>query len=530
MKRSGTILATALLLAGLLIVMQIAGTAFAAAGEPNGRPIEITVLYDNYKLRQDCQADWGFSCLIAGTAKTILFDAGTYGNILLANMDTLHVEAREAELVVISHNHADHTGDWQEAGGVLSFLARNSDVLMYLPPSVPAGPVQTVEAKGARTQIVNEPVEICDRVHLTGPMTGAAVEQSIVLDTPKGLVVITGCAHQGVVQAVRKAKDMLGKEVYLVMGGFHLLDMSDAQIQGIIQQFRGLGVQKVGPSHCTGDRAIELFRQAYGRDFVPLGVGEISMPVECDFNADWKIDIDDLVMLIEHWGRTDPLYDIAPPLFGDGTVNVRDLEALMGFWGQEITDPTLVACWNLDETEGTIAHDSAGKNDATIVGTAVWRPADGRLGGALELSGVGSFLTTKPVLDPSEGSFSVFAWIKEGGPGQVILSQTGGANWLMAGAPDGTLMTDLKSTGRQAKALTSTTVITDGNWHRVGLVWDGSNRILYIDDVEVAKDTQTSLPNSTGGLYLGVGSKLSAGTFWSGLIDDVRIYSRAVKP
>ena len=277
MKRCGTIQTVSLLI-GLIVVTQHAPTAFAAAAEPTYQPVAITVLYDNYKLAQECQTDWGFSCMITGTAKTILFDAGTYGNILLANMDTLHVDACDVEVMVISHNHADHTGKWQTAGGVLSFLTRNSDVLMYLPPSVSAGTIQIVEAKGARRQIVNESMAICEQVHLTGPMTGIAVEQSMVLDTPKGLVVLTGCAHPGIIPIITKAKQMLNKNVYLVMGGFHLLDFSDAQVQGVIQQFRQLGGQKVDASHCTGDRAIALFKQAHGVDFVPVGLGKISVP------------------------------------------------------------------------------------------------------------------------------------------------------------------------------------------------------------------------------------------------------------
>jgi hypothetical protein len=124
----------------------------------------------------------------------------------------------------------------------------------------------------------------------------------------------------------------------------------------------------------------------------------------------------------------------------------------------------------------------------------------------------------------------VFAWVKGGAPGQVILSQAGGANWLMASSPDGVLMTDLKSAGRQGNGLTSAAVVTDGNWHRVGLVWDGSNRILYVDDIEVAKDTQPNLPSSTGNLSIGAGSTMAPASFWKGLIDDVRIYNRVVKP
>jgi hypothetical protein len=78
--------------------------------------------------------------------------------------------------------------------------------------------------------------------------------------------------------------------------------------------------------------------------------------------------------------------------------------------------------------------------------------------------------------------------------------------------------------------LLSQTVITDGDWHRIGLVWDGLNRTLYVDDVPVAQDTQTGSSNSVGGLNIGCGISFEPNSFWSGLIDDVRIYSRAVSP
>ena len=91
-------------------------------------------------------------------------------------------------------------------------------------------------------------------------------------------------------------------------------------------------------------------------------------------------------------------------------------------------------------------------------------------------------------------------------------------------------MTELSRAGRVGGPLASIVNITDGAWHRVGFVRDGTNRILYVDDVQVTRDTQTSLAGSTDGLYIGTGEGLEAGSFWSGLIDDVRVYNRAVTP
>ena len=93
-------------------------------------------------------------------------------------------------------------------------------------------------------------------------------------------------------------------------------------------------------------------------------------------------------------------------------------------------------------------------------------------------------------------------------------------------------MTELKGSGRTGGPLLSQTVVTDGDWHRIGFVWDGSYRALYVDGTEVAKDTdpQSHLEAAYGGLYLGAGNSLDAGSFFSGLIDDVRIYDRAITP
>jgi len=247
-----------------------------------------------------------------------------------------------------------------------------------------------------------------------------------------------------------------------------------------------------------------------------------------DLNGDFVVDIEDLTLLIEHWGQNDPMFDLAPPPFGDGIVDALDLELMMSYWEKVLDDPALTAHWKFDEIEGDVAYDSAGLNDATVVGTAVWQPTGGAVDGALVFDGA-TFVAADLVLSPSEGPFSVFAWIKGGVPGQVIVSQMNGVNWLSADAR-GCLMTQLMSGGRRSDPLYSDAVIADDNWHRVGFTWDGTNRILYVDDIEVASDTQSGLKGSDAGLYLGAGKGLETSTFWSGMIDDVRIYDRVVEP
>jgi hypothetical protein len=253
-----------------------------------------------------------------------------------------------------------------------------------------------------------------------------------------------------------------------------------------------------------------------------------------DFNGDRIVDVRDLVRLIESWGKDDPAVDIGPMPWGDGKVDRADLEVFMRYWGQEPYDATLMAHWKLDEAAGIVAADRVGANSGTLVGNPIWQPAGGKVGGALQLDGIDDSVRLPFVVDPANGLFSIFVWIKSGAPGQAILSVIGGADWLKADEILGCLMTNLPqgtTRGKTPTPLLSQSPITDGQWHRVGLVWTGKNRILYVDGIEVAQDTPSApLLSCSSGLNLGTSSTLAPGTFWKGLIDDVRIYNRAVRP
>ena len=166
-------------------------------------------------------------------------------------------------------------------------------------------------------------------------------------------------------------------------------------------------------------------------------------------------------------------------------------------------------------------------------GEPLWQPEGGMVGGALQFDGIDDyvFFTPSLVLITLHSEFSVFAWVQGGAPGQTIISQIFFTkDWLYADPSDGCLMTELRHDANDDQPLLSQAVITDGQWHRVGLVWDGTYRTLYVDDVEVASDDQESVGVLYGGLNIGAGKNLEPGSFWSGLIDDVRIYNRAVRP
>jgi len=253
-------------------------------------------------------------------------------------------------------------------------------------------------------------------------------------------------------------------------------------------------------------------------------------PLVVDFNGDGIVDSADMCIMVDDWHTDYPLCDIVPPPFGDGIVDVQDLTLLAEYLTKVVDDPTLAAHWALDETEGEIAYDSAGLNDALVIGGPLWQPDGGQVGGAIQLDGMDDCIVASPALNPACGPFSVLAWVRGGAAGQAVISQTSSADWLSTDPLEGCLMTELTSPGRSAAPLLSQTVITDGNWHRVGFVWNGLCRTLYVDGIAVAQDTQDGLRNSSDGLCIGTNEDMQPGTCFSGLIDDVRIYTRAVRP
>jgi hypothetical protein len=147
----------------------------------------------------------------------------------------------------------------------------------------------------------------------------------------------------------------------------------------------------------------------------------------------------------------------------------------------------------------------------------------------LVFDGVDDYVHAHAPLNPEDGPFSVFVWIKGSVTGQTILAQDGGADWLAVDLQFGHLKTDLKGLDAQADALLANApIVTDDNWHHVGFTWNGSVRALYVDGVEVTSDTQPQLAGSDGDLMIGTGTEREPNSFWYGLIDDVRIYKRAL--
>jgi len=234
---------------------------------------QILIVYDNNTLKGDLTPAWGFSCLIILPPYQILFDSGGDPSILLKNMHEMDIDLEKIDTVVLSHGHGDHVG------GLSGFLRYQHRVTAYLPRSFPKRFKKEVRLMGADVEEVGESVMIHPGVYTTGELGGSLREQSLVLKTCQGLVIITGCAHPGIVEIVEHVRKLFEENVYLLIGGFHLMGKSPKELREITKKLDALKVERIAPCHCSGDTARDFFKQYYGDNYITCSTGlVIDMP------------------------------------------------------------------------------------------------------------------------------------------------------------------------------------------------------------------------------------------------------------
>ncbi len=204
-----------------------------------------------------------------GAESTLLFDVGGDSKVLLENMEKLGFSPADIDTVILSHIHGDH------AGGLFGFLKRNPDVTVYMPDAFLSNLTESVKKAGAVPLKVKESRKINPWAFSTGELGSFIKEQSLVIQTEKGLIIITGCAHPGITNIVSASKSMLDENtgVYMVLGGFHLCGSNESTIRQIAYNLKNQGVLKAAPCHCSGNLARKIFKDIYGKDFIPVGVG-----------------------------------------------------------------------------------------------------------------------------------------------------------------------------------------------------------------------------------------------------------------
>jgi len=272
--------------------------------------INLTTLCENTAARPDFMGEWGWSILVQVNDETILFDTGT-SSVAVRNADKLGIDLHSIDKIVLSHAHRDHTG------GLREVLRRTGNVDVIAHPGIwglkyrkqsseekevyNGIPFAREELeKFASFKLTTKPVHISENIITTGEISITTDFETIeshfylkdidrfqpdsfpddlalIIKTVKGLVIILGCAHRGMINTLRHAQSLTGGErVYAVIGGTHLYSKNDDQIGKTIESLKELDVQKIGVSHCTGFHASMRLAQAFGDRFFVNNAGTIT--------------------------------------------------------------------------------------------------------------------------------------------------------------------------------------------------------------------------------------------------------------
>ena len=272
------------------------------------REVKVTTVCENNSPGLGLLPEYGLSMVLERGNRRIIFDTGC-GTGLVANAKLLDIDLSSLEAAVLSHGHQDHTG------GLKDLLEKNNPLPVYAHPDIfnnylyargrgavycgPAWDREQLEKMGARFHFSREPVELDEGLIITGEIPRVVDyeeqdpiflrktdsgfvqdeiydDQSMVVESPQGTVVLLGCTHAGLINTLRYVTQLTGKsKIYAVIGGTHLMNVSEGRLARTLKALEEFDIEVMAPCHCTGFRAIMAIQQKYDDKFAPCQVGSV---------------------------------------------------------------------------------------------------------------------------------------------------------------------------------------------------------------------------------------------------------------
>ena len=294
----------------LLFIVLLSITNISIAQTSNAKVTILSTMVADY----DYLGEWGFAALIESDGNQILFDTGFRKNTVLENADSLGIDLSKVEHVFLSHNHTDHTGGLQTLRKKL--MKKNSNALKYahvgegmfldrwsdgINRNKFKAQKQTLENLGIEFIYHNKSKEILPNIWTTGvvprvyneknwsgyremTINGKTVEDnvpedhSIAITTDKGLILVSGCGHAGVVNTMKHTVETFNKsyDIYAAIGGFHLFNKNDKEMRWTAKEIKKYGVEYFVGAHCTGIDAVYKIQKLNRMSREECAVGSVS--------------------------------------------------------------------------------------------------------------------------------------------------------------------------------------------------------------------------------------------------------------
>ncbi len=251
--------------------------------------VKVTTLVDNEVYKKGLKSSWGLSFFIETVTSekrhALIMDTSDSFEALSENSQKLGMNLSSVDAIFISHWHIDHCGSLYH---ILPLPRR--PIHVYVPSENPSAIRAIKEAQGIPV-VCSRPVELFEGVLSTGGMWGGISEHSLIMNLKgRGLVIVTGCSHPGVMNIVKRAEEVSGiNKIHAVIGGLHISSIEEGM--KVAEFLRNLGVKLVSPCHCTGVKAKIGIVKNLEKEFARNGVGKIISIGEAEFEAGGKFDI-----------------------------------------------------------------------------------------------------------------------------------------------------------------------------------------------------------------------------------------------